>query len=164
MCINSCVTFTGPFAHLEQCPLCHKHLDDQECLRKSNGKNKIPRKVSRMLPLDPQLQAHWRNAQMAKKMHYQQHKTCELLEKHACGEDYIYNNISCGMDYLDTVEDGAIQNSDEVVMLSVDGACQEIGLVALMFFFELLFSYVSLTISCYFFLTNLFSLIHFLIC
>ena len=37
--------------------------------------------------------------------------------------------------------------------------CQEIGLVALIFFFELLFSYVSLAISLYVFLTNLFSLI-----
>ena len=42
--------------------------------------------------------------------------------------------------------------------------CQEIGLVALMFFFELLFSYVSLAISLYVSLTNLFSIILFLIC
>ena len=42
--------------------------------------------------------------------------------------------------------------------------CQEIGLVALMFFFELLFLYVSLTISFYVFLTSLFSLIPSLIC
>ena len=42
--------------------------------------------------------------------------------------------------------------------------CQEIGLVAFMFFFELLFSYVSLTISFYVSLTNLFSIILFLIC
>ena len=39
--------------------------------------------------------------------------------------------------------------------------CQEIGLVALMFFFELLFSYVSSSISFYVPLTNLFSIIHF---
>ena len=42
--------------------------------------------------------------------------------------------------------------------------CQEIGLVAFMFFFELLFSYVSLTISFYVSFTNLFSIILFLIC
>ena len=42
--------------------------------------------------------------------------------------------------------------------------CQEIGLVALIFFFELLFSYVSLGISLYVLLTNLFSLILSLIC
>ena len=43
-------------------------------------------------------------------------------------------------------------------------SCQEIGLVAFMFFFELLFSYVSSSISFYVFLTNLFSIILFLIC
>ena len=42
--------------------------------------------------------------------------------------------------------------------------CQEIGLVALMFFFEFIFSYVSLTISFYVSLTNLFLTILFLIC
>ena len=39
--------------------------------------------------------------------------------------------------------------------------CQEIGLVTLMFFFELLFSYASLAISLYVSLTNLFSIILF---
>ena len=39
--------------------------------------------------------------------------------------------------------------------------CQEIGLVALMFFFELLFSYVSSSISFYVSLANLFSIILF---
>ena len=43
-------------------------------------------------------------------------------------------------------------------------ACQEIGLVAFMFFFELLFSYVSLQFPPMFSLTNLFSIIPFLIC
>ena len=47
---------------------------------------------------------------------------------------------------------------------SHDRYCQEIGLVAFMFFFELLFSYVSSSISFYVFLTNLFSIIPFLIC
>ena len=43
------------------------------------------------------------------------------------------------------------------------GYCQEIGLVTIIFFFELL-SYILLTISLYVFLTNLFSMIPFLIC
>ena len=43
-------------------------------------------------------------------------------------------------------------------------SCQEIGLVAFMFFFELLFSYVSLTISFYVSFTNLFPITLFLIC
>ena len=42
-------------------------------------------------------------------------------------------------------------------MLLTD-VCQEIGLVAFMFFFELLFSYVFLAISFYVSFTNLFSI------
>ena len=41
------------------------------------------------------------------------------------------------------------------------GDCQEIGLVAIMFFFILLFSYVSLSISFYVSIANLFSIILF---
>ena len=43
-------------------------------------------------------------------------------------------------------------------------ACQEIGLVASMFIFKLLFPYVSSSISFYVPFTNLFSIILFLIC
>ena len=46
----------------------------------------------------------------------------------------------------------------------MSGRCQEIGLVAIMFFFELLFPYVSSPISFYVSLANLFSIILFLIC
>ena len=44
---------------------------------------------------------------------------------------------------------------------SQEGLCQEIGLVAFMFFFELFFLYVSSSISFYVSLTNLFSIISF---
>ena len=49
-------------------------------------------------------------------------------------------------------------------ILMPPGDCQEIGLVIFMFFFELLFSYVSLAISLYVSFTNLFSIIYSLIC
>ena len=52
----------------------------------------------------------------------------------------------------------------EVNKDGLSGNCQEIGLVAFMFFFELLFPYVSLTISFYVSLTNLLSIILLLIC
>ena len=42
MCVDSCVGFTGPFADLEDCPRCHKPRYDEEKLRKSNGKDKVP--------------------------------------------------------------------------------------------------------------------------
>ena len=46
----------------------------------------------------------------------------------------------------------------------VESLCQEIGLVAFMFFFELLFFLCLFAISFYVSLTNLFSIILFLIC
>ena len=49
----------------------------------------------------------------------------------------------------------------EINRLKIREKCQEIGLVAFMFFFELLFSYVSFTISFYVSFTNLFSIILF---
>ena len=52
--------------------------------------------------------------------------------------------------------DGLLREADE--------ECQEIALVAFMFFFELLFPYVPLTISFYVSLTNSFLIILFLIC
>ena len=70
MHFNSCAAFTGPFSHLERCPLCHKHCYDLEDLRKSNGKKKVPWKVFTTFPLGPKLQARWRNPQMASKMSY----------------------------------------------------------------------------------------------
>ena len=51
--------------------------------------------------------------------------------------------------------------SGKVVFFLIGKICQEIGLVALMFFFELLFPYVSSSISFYVSLTNLFSIISF---
>ena len=68
MCIDSCAAFAGPFAHLDQCPLCGEYRYDQKHLRKS--KKKVPQKVFTTFPLGPQLQARWRNPQMAEKMLY----------------------------------------------------------------------------------------------
>jgi len=122
MCVNSCAAFTGPFARLEECPLCHKHRYDQEELRKSNGKKKVPRKVFTTLPAGPQLQACWISPHMAQQMLYRRDKTRDLLQQRARGEISDYDDIFCGSDYLDAVENGAIKDYDTVVMLSIDGA------------------------------------------
>ena len=122
MCIDSCAAFTGPFAHLEHCPVCELPRYDQEKLRRSNGKTKVPRKVFTTFPLGPQLQARWRSPEMAKGMNYRREKTQDLLQKRTRGEDYIYDDIFCGSDYLDAVENGVIKDTDSVVMFSIDGA------------------------------------------
>ena len=122
MCIDSCAAFTGPFATLENCPQCGKSRYDPEILKKSDGKKKVYRKQCTTFPLGPQYQARWKDPRMAEKMFYRRDKTRELLEKRTKGEDYVYDDILCGSDYLDAVEDGAINDHDGVVMLSTDGA------------------------------------------
>ena len=122
MCVRSHVAFTGPFAHLERCPRCSESRYDEAKLAKSGGKDKVPRKVFTTFPLGPQLQARWRSPEAAQKMQYRQHKTQDILRARDRGEDYIFDDIFCGSDYLDAVENGSIKDYDTVVMLSIDGA------------------------------------------
>ena len=122
MCVDSHVAFTGPFAHLEQCPRCGQSRYDEAKLAKSGGKKKVPRKVFTTFPIGPQLQARWRSPEMAQKMQYRRHKTRDILEAHNQGELYDFDDVFCGSDYLDTVGDGRIKDNDTVVMLSIDGA------------------------------------------
>lgn len=121
MCFDSCIGFTGPFKDLEECPRCYQPRYDQDQLRKSDGKKKVPRKVFTTFPLGPQLQARWKSPEMAQKMFYRRDKTQEELGRER-DEEYIYDDIFCGSDYLDAVRKGAINDYDTVVMLSIDGA------------------------------------------
>jgi hypothetical protein len=75
MCVDSCVGFTGPFAHLEACPRCHKPRYDPDKLAKSGGKKKVPQKSFTTFPVGPQLQSRWKSPGMAEKMHYRRNKT-----------------------------------------------------------------------------------------
>ena len=121
MCVDSCVGFTGPFKDMEKCPCCDKSRWDEDGLRKSNGKKKVPRKVFTMFPLGPQLQSRWRSPEMARKMFYWRDKTQEEQARYE-DEDYVYDDIFCGSDYLEAVENGVINDYDKVVMLSINGA------------------------------------------
>ena len=62
----------------------------------------------------------------------------------------------CGFENLVNMGQLKVSGSTQI-----DGRCQEIGLVALMFFFELLFFLCFFAISLHVFLTNLFSIILF---
>jgi hypothetical protein len=121
MCVDSCVGFTGPFTDLEECPRCHKPRYDQDELKNSGGKKKVPRKVFTTFPLGPQLQARWKSPDMAQKMFYRRDKTQEELGRDR-DAGYIYDDIFCGSAYLDAAEVGEIKDYDTVVMLSIDGA------------------------------------------
>ena len=119
MCFNSCVGFTGPFSDLVDCPYCHEPRYNQHELVK---KEKIPRKVFTTFALGPQIQARWRNPQTAQKMSYRWNKTQEELARDRDADEYTYDDIFCGSDYLEAIERGYINDHDTVVMFSIDGA------------------------------------------
>ena len=58
---------------------------------------------------------------MAQKMSYRLDKTCEELNRER-DDTYVFDDIFCGSDYLNAVENGDIKDHDMVVMLSIDGA------------------------------------------
>ena len=122
MCFNTCIGFTGPFAELEDCPYCHEPRYDQRELEASGGRKKVPRKAFTTFPLGPQIQARWRNYQTAQRMSYRRTKTQEELFLDRDADDYTYDDVFCGSDYLEAVENGVINDHDAIVMLSIDGA------------------------------------------
>jgi hypothetical protein len=124
MCIKTCIGFTGPYSDLERCPDCGEHRYDQKELRESEGLRKVPRKVFTTFPAGPQLQARWKNSQMAEAMLYHWRKTEELLaELEATGKlPTVLDDILCGADYLKLATEGKIKKYDSVLLLSLDGA------------------------------------------
>ena len=61
MCRESCVAFTGPFAHLDACPTCNASRWNEVKLQASCGRSKVPIKTFITIPLGPQLQALYRD-------------------------------------------------------------------------------------------------------
>ena len=121
MCVDSCVGFTGPYARLEECPRCQKPRYGPEKLERSNGRTKVPQKSFTTFPIGPQLQSRWKSPVMAQKMHYRRKKTEDILRDRD-QDDFIWDDILSGSDYLDAVENGTIKDNDTVLMLSIDGA------------------------------------------
>lgn len=117
MCPNSCLAFTGPFAKDEACRECgHSRFKDQT--------QTTPTQEFYTIPIGPQLQALWANGESARNLSYRRRKTEEILrERETNGgvvpfsEDFIH-----GSDYLERVTAGDIQETDMVLMLSLDGA------------------------------------------
>ncbi|KIK11165.1 hypothetical protein PISMIDRAFT_39332, partial [Pisolithus microcarpus 441] len=79
MCPNSCVAFTGPYADREQCPLCETSRWNEEVLRGTNGRSKLPAKRFTTIPLGLQLQALYRDPDLARQMRYLYEQTQEIL-------------------------------------------------------------------------------------
>lgn len=124
MCVNSCHTFTGPFADLDHCSVCGEARYEPIELEMHN--KKIPRQQFHTIPLGPQLQALRRSSNSSQEMNYRAEKTLDVLAAYAGTEDpldFVYDDIFCGSEYMDLIERTQLSNYDTLVSMSLDG-CQ----------------------------------------
>ncbi|KIK35849.1 hypothetical protein CY34DRAFT_26510 [Suillus luteus UH-Slu-Lm8-n1] len=122
MCSQSCLTFTGPFTDLKNCPMCGTHRWDQAKLHASNGCVKVASQKFATIPLGPQLQGLYCHPDSACNMRYLHECTQEVLaELRRSGTIPIIDDIIIGWDYLGAVLDGDIKQNDIVLMVSLDG-------------------------------------------
>ena len=118
MCINSCITYTGPYLHLQECPDCHQLRSEVVCQKN------VPRAVFNTIPLGSQLQAMWCHPDTAQKMCYHVHHTQELFDELEQNEGFVnnYDDVFCGQAYLEAVQKGSIGPDDTLLMFSINGA------------------------------------------
>ena len=123
MCRNTCIAYTGPFAHLDTCLTCSTSRWKDERLQGTHGRSKIAMQTFTTIPIGPQLQALYRNKDSAIDMDYLHQRTEEVLQQiWEMGGIPIVDDIAMGWDYLRAVLDGDIKSHDIVVMVSLDGA------------------------------------------
>ncbi|KIJ70644.1 hypothetical protein HYDPIDRAFT_172412 [Hydnomerulius pinastri MD-312] len=98
MCVNSCVTFTGPFADHTHYSHCREPRYDQNILQKTKGKKKVPQ-------------------QHAKAMRYREEHTQEVFDHLASNGRVIptYTDFFNGSDYLNA-------EHNIVLVFSINGA------------------------------------------
>ena len=116
MCVKSCLAYTGPFAELNACLEC----GEPQC----DPITKKARQTFHTMLLGPQLQALWRDKDSAEQMLYRRRVTAMILEllKENGGILPTYDDYFYGSEYIEAVLDGRVQDTDVVLMLSLDGA------------------------------------------
>ena len=97
MCKNNCLAFTGLFANLDRCSICSEP--------KLCPVTKKPQQEFHTILLGPILPALWHDALSAKKFHYWQWKTWELIHELRATFSNLssYNNFYCSNDCLENV-------------------------------------------------------------
>lgn len=123
MCPSSCVAFTGPFEHLDRCPMCNASRWDEGKLLATGGRVKQAIRKAVTIPLGPQLQARYRNPDSARDMQYLHQRTEAILtELRETQTIPVTDDIAMGHDYLSAYLAGDIKPNDIVVSISLDGA------------------------------------------
>lgn len=96
---------------------------DQDCLEASNGQVKIGVCKFLTIPVSPQLQARYCNANSARDMKYLACQTEEILAMlHSTGKIPVIEDIAMGHNYLSAYLAGDIKPLDIVLLFSINGA------------------------------------------
>jgi hypothetical protein len=123
MCINSCVTYTGPFEDKESCLICSEPQYDELWHVSSNGRDKIPHQEFHMIPIRPQIQALYREPESALHAHYlRKERSCILSYLESNHPLKEYSDLLHGFDLIEAFQDGRIREDNIVLMFSIDGA------------------------------------------
>ncbi|KAG2082732.1 uncharacterized protein F5147DRAFT_748992 [Suillus discolor] len=123
MCPNTCLAYTGPYAHLDNCPICDAPRWDQARLHSTNRHVKVAAQKFSTIPLGPQLQSLYRHPDSAHNMRYLHECTQQVLEElRTTGKISIIDDIAMGWDYLGAIADGEIKENNIVLMVSLNGA------------------------------------------
>ncbi|KAL7279560.1 hypothetical protein ACG7TL_005959 [Trametes sanguinea] len=121
MCINSCIGYTGPYAHLERCPKCGQ---DRYCpVKLRAGKTVARQTFTSMLP-STQIQAFFASADVAPEMSWFFDSATHIIANTPTGASSLreFHDIASGSELLSRVADGSIKKHDAVLMFSIDGA------------------------------------------
>ena len=124
MCINSCLAFTGPYSHLEECPYCreprYKSLDDEVEVA---PEDRTPReRLTTILPASV-VQGFWSNPETAQAMMYLYGAAMTLIQNTPVGTAPAkYTDVHCSSRLLRLFRNGVIGPNDTVITFSIDGA------------------------------------------
>ncbi|CDO73553.1 hypothetical protein BN946_scf185014.g23 [Trametes cinnabarina] len=123
MCINSCVGFTGPYAHLDKCPKCLQPRYDELREGTKRGSERKPRKQFYTMALGQEIQAVFRTPEGSESMAYLSRLVENVLEElDRDGSLSSFDDISHGSRFWGAFAAGQISPKDAVVALSIDGA------------------------------------------
>ncbi len=115
----------GPINHC-RCPICDTVTSRWNSIQSEHSGKKVPAKTFCTMPVGPVLQALYANPESAKAMKYRQEQTRNMardfLGAHGSDPNRIFEDLMSGDDYQKLVADGAIDDDDILLMLSMDGA------------------------------------------
>jgi hypothetical protein len=114
-CVKSCMAFTGPYSHLDDCLKCGEP-------RREAGQR---RSYMVTFPLGPQIQALHRSERTSELLDYWPRLAESVLQKMHLGEsldDLVRSDIALGNDMLSMLRFGKLGPDDTIVLLTLDAA------------------------------------------